>query len=159
MTVIIVDDENLTLKMMTKTVGEVLPEAEIHPFQRVKAAIEFAESTDISIAFLDIQMRGMTGTELAEKLSMLQPHMSYLKRLRADLLAAAEKLGLNSLILSQRGKIGLNTDLIDCDYFDYLAGKPDAISAYQGVYMEQYSWAEVTNSALYWNSRNSELPI
>jgi hypothetical protein len=72
-------------------------------------------------------------------------HMSYLKRLCADLLAAAEKLGLN-------------TDLIDCDYFDYLAGKPDAISAYQGVYMEQYSWAEVTNSALYWNSQNSELP-
>ena len=265
MTVIIVDDENLTLRMMTKTVEEVLPEAEIHSFQRVKAAIEFAEGTDISIAFLDIQMRGMTGTELAAKLSMLQPHMniifctaydeykgaamdlhasgylmkpvqaedirrelallrypigtagpcddklhircfgvfqalyhgkplpfayqktnellavlidkkgafcslasletimwdddtshmSYLKRLRADLLAAAEKLGLNSLILSQRGKIGLNTDLIDCDYFDYLAGKPDAISAYQGVYMEQYSWAEVTNSALYWNSRTA----
>ena len=64
-------------------------------------------------------------------------HLSYLKRLRADLLATAEKLGLKGLILSQRGQIGLNTDLISCDYFDYLAGKPAAVAAYQGVYMEQ----------------------
>ena len=269
MTVMIVDDENLTLKMMTKTVGEVLPEAEIHSFQRVRDALEFAGSTAISIAFLDIQMRGMNGTELAARLNGLQPHiniifctaydefkgtamdlhasgylmkpvqaedirrelsllrypiaaeeprdgklhircfgvfqalydgkllpfayqktnellavlidkkgalcsfaaleaimwdddsshMPYLKRLRADLLAATEKLGLDSLILSQRGKIGLNTELIDCDYYDYLAGKPAAVAAYQGVYMEQYSWAEVTNSALYWNSQNSEQPV
>ncbi len=30
-------------------------------------------------------------------------------------------------------------------------GRHAAVAAYQGVYMEQYSWAEVTNSALYWN--------
>lgn len=83
-------------------------------------------------------------------------HLPYLKRLRADLLATAEKLGLKGLILSQRGQIGLNTDLISCDYFDYLAGKPAAVAAYQGVYMEQYSWAEVTNSALYWNRAQNQ---
>ena len=76
MNVIIVDDEKLTLKMMEKTVAEVLPEAEIHPFQSVNAALQFAETAEITIAFLDIQMRGMRGTELAEKLLSVQPRIN-----------------------------------------------------------------------------------
>lgn len=46
------------------------------------------------------------------------PHTHYLKKLRRDLCTTAESLGLGGLILTQRGKIGLNTALIECDYFD-----------------------------------------
>ena len=35
-----------------------------------------------------------------------------------------------------------NTDMIRCDYYDYLLGKSDGIGKYTGEFMNQYSWAE-----------------
>ncbi len=259
MTVMIVDDERLMLKAMQNAVSQVLPDAEIILFQRAKAALEYAAEHSVSIAFLDIQMRGMNGTELAVGLQAIHPriniifctaydeykgdamelhasgyltkpvqpedirrelallrfpletesnvpdklcircfgsfqalyhgkqllfsylktnellavlvdkngamcslamleailwedddnHLSYLKRLRSDLLATLKTHHLETAVIAQRGALGLNLDMIDCDYYDYRAGKPKAISAYHGAYMEQYSWAEETNALLY----------
>jgi hypothetical protein len=44
--------------------------------------------------------------------------------------------------------IAVVPDEIDCDYYDWLKGKPAAINAYRGEYMVQYSWSEFTNSQL-----------
>lgn len=261
MTVIIVDDERLTLKMMTQTVKEVFPDAEVQSYMRASDALAFAESHPIAIAFLDIQMRGISGTELAQKLQVIQPriniifctafdeykssamdlrasgylvkpvtsediqrelpllrfpleieepkaadqlvircfgdfqatyqgepiqfsyqktnellavlvdrngaicsygmiesmlweddngHTAYLKRIRQDLLATMEGLGLSDVIVTQRGMLGLRVAAVKCDYFDFLAGDKQAIAAYQGEYMSQYSWSEETNSSLWW---------
>ena len=35
------------------------------------------------------------------------------------------------------------------DYYDLLEGKPGAVDAYNGEYMIQYSWAELTNGELW----------
>lgn len=42
------------------------------------------------------------------------------------------------------------TDRLDCDYYHMLEGDMDAINAYHGEYMVQYSWAELTAGQLAW---------
>ncbi len=72
-------------------------------------------------------------------------HLSYLKNLRADLLATLREADCCDIIVRQRGMIGIVPERIDCDYYDWIAGKPSAVNVYHGEYMGQYSWAEFTN--------------
>ena len=61
---------------MKKLVGIVLPDANIHAFLNAAELLQFAEEHTINIAFLDIQMRGITGTEVAHKLQAMQPRIN-----------------------------------------------------------------------------------
>ncbi len=73
---------------------------------------------------------------------------SYLKNLRTDLSSALEHAGYPNVLIRRRGMIAVIPEEIDCDYYDWLKGKPAAINAYRGEYMVQYSWSEFTNSQL-----------
>ena len=44
--------------------------------------------------------------------------------------------------------LALDTSKVDCDYYNFLRGSRSATNSYRGEYMTQYSWAEVTRSAL-----------
>lgn len=81
-------------------------------------------------------------------------HTKYYNQLRLDLLTTLKNHSCESVIVQDRGLLGVATDKIDCDYYDYLNGKLDLQSSYQGEYMAQYSFAEVTNGWLY--SRNKK---
>ena len=49
----------------------------------------------------------------------------------------------------QLSELGLmDKDAFSCDYYDWIEGKPSGINAYQGQYMMQYSWGEITNASL-----------
>ncbi|MBQ1721966.1 MAG: response regulator [Lachnospiraceae bacterium] len=72
-------------------------------------------------------------------------HTSYFKNVRSDLLAILEEAGVGDIIVRQRGGIGIIPSKISCDYYDYLAGDPTAKAQYQGEYMVQYSWSEMTH--------------
>ena len=52
--------------------------------------------------------------------------------------------GLKDILLRKRDRIGLHTGKIECDYYRFLKGDIQAINAFQGEYMTQYSWAEPT---------------
>ena len=69
----VIDDEAVARRMMVSTVREVLPDADIHDFSSAEKLLAFAAETPIAIAFVDIQMRGISGTELARKLQNIQP--------------------------------------------------------------------------------------
>ena len=73
---------------------------------------------------------------------------SYLRTLTADLRRTLEARGHGDVLVKRYGALGLKTSNFDCDYYDYLDGKPLAITAWQGEYMEQYSWAEPSKAAL-----------
>ena len=76
MIILAVDDEALGLQSLTKAIAKADPEAEIKSFSSSKEALEFASENDIDVAFLDIQMPEITGTELAKKLKMLKPSVN-----------------------------------------------------------------------------------
>ena len=55
-----------------------------------------------------------------------------------------EKYGFGDLLIHSQNRYSVNTELLQCDYFDYITGKPaiPPATGYQGEFMAQYSWAE-----------------
>ena len=75
-TVILVDDEGVNLAGAHRVLLEALPEAEIAAFASAKEALAFAGEQSVDIAFLDIELRGGSGLELAQKLLSLNPRLN-----------------------------------------------------------------------------------
>lgn len=84
-----------------------------------------------------------------------EPHLSYIQKIRKDLQNVLEESGCGEVFVSKWGGCGINTDVIDCDYYDWIAGKLYAINAYRGEYMTQYSWAEITHGSLEYEFRKN----
>lgn len=73
---------------------------------------------------------------------------SYLRTLVADLRQSLAACGHNKVLVKRYGQVGVDANLLACDYYAFLDGDPLAINAWCGEYMEQYSWAETTKAAL-----------
>lgn len=69
---------------------------------------------------------------------------SQLRNLVADLNKTLETVGMSELLVKTRGFVSIKTALLECDYYDFLNGDPNAVNAYCGEFMSQYSWAEFT---------------
>lgn len=264
MRILAVDDEPMGLKVLTEAIKKSAPEgSEIVSFRSSAEALNYVQAgNEIYVAFLDIQMPGMPGTELAKQLKLLRPtlhiifttgfdsymsdafalhvhgyvmkpvtaakikneldslaelsgayrsrnqnakkkvrcqcfgnfeifygddiihfrydktkeifaylvsrrgafcsngeiianvweddenHESYLRGIRKDMVDTLHELGLDELLVTERGKMGVNSSVISCDYYDFLAGDAGAINSYHGEFMSQYSWGEFINARL-----------
>lgn len=73
MQILIVDDEETILEETKETVGMELPGMKIICTSSALEAMDIAGRHQIGIAFLDIEMPGMNGLELAEKLKRKNP--------------------------------------------------------------------------------------
>ena len=76
MRIIAVDDEIISLELLKIFISECDPEAELRAFEDPKEALEFADGNPIDVAFLDILMRDMTGTELGEQFRTIYPKIN-----------------------------------------------------------------------------------
>lgn len=74
---------------------------------------------------------------------------SHLRNLIFDLSHTLEDAGVTGLLIRGRSTLALDTSKVDCDYYNFLRGSRSATNSYRGEYMTQYSWAEVTRSALH----------
>ncbi|RGC80886.1 response regulator [Hungatella hathewayi] len=68
-----VDDEPLMLKGLVSALHSARPEAEVLPFRWPEDALEELKNQPADVAFLDIQMGGMTGLQLAMELKKIKP--------------------------------------------------------------------------------------
>lgn len=82
----------------------------------------------------------------------VQQEKNHLRQLVNDLTKNLRAHDAEDVLLRWRDFYAIQPEKIDCDYYDYLGGIPYAIRAYQGEYMEQYSWGEVTNATLYFQT-------
>lgn len=73
MRAIAVDDEIYMLETLVEAVSASSDMENVEAFSSCSAALSYAEENPIDIAFLDINMRGIGGLGLAEKLVELQP--------------------------------------------------------------------------------------
>lgn len=76
MKIIAVDDERISLEGLLDAIREAAPAAQVHGFEYPEDALAFLEENDCSIAFLDIEMTGMSGVELAEQLEQRNPDIN-----------------------------------------------------------------------------------
>lgn len=105
------------------------------------------------LAFL-VDRRGTACTpeEIAQVLWQNQNDLTGLSAqvliLLKDLKRVLDTIGREDIIISRGGKIAIRKDAIDCDYYRMLAGDMYAVNSYQGEYMAQYTWAEITDGKL-----------
>ena len=66
--VIMVDDRKLILEGGLPVLEEVMPNATVTGFTDADEAIEFAKANNIALAFLDIELRNMSGLDLCHTL-------------------------------------------------------------------------------------------
>ena len=110
------------------------------------------------LAFL-IDRRGATcsaeeiGAALWENEADLRKIKHQLRNLVSDLRDALEKIGMEDLLIRKSGILAINAEQLDCDYYQLLRGDPEAINAYHGEYMTQYSWAEMTAGKLWFQNQ------
>lgn len=255
MKIIAVDDGKIALQGLLFSIQKAAPGAEIHGFRYSGEAITHMETESCDVAFLDIEMKGMNGVEVAERLLAINPnvniifttgfgsyrdvafdmhasgylikpittegvkrelehlrypvsapkrlklctfgnfealyggiplkfkyqktkealaylvdrkgamcsadeiisvifeddgdHKAYYHKIRSDMLSTFSAIGCEALILQQKGMLGLATEDVDCDYYDYLNGHIALEKLYHGEYMAQYSFAEITNAELF----------
>lgn len=66
----------------------------------------------------------------------------YLRNLISDLKKSLRDCGAEEVFVSSRNLFAIDPDKLDCDYYRYLEHDPEAVKAYHGEYMKQFSWAE-----------------
>lgn len=73
MNIIVVDDEPLALRGIARLVREAGEAGEVQEFSLPRTALAFAREHLVDVAFLDIEMPGMSGIELAKALKDRNP--------------------------------------------------------------------------------------
>ena len=68
MRIIAVDDEKIALDSLSSSIKAIVAEDEVISFRYPEDALEYAKENICDIAFLDVEMAGMSGIELAEEL-------------------------------------------------------------------------------------------
>ena len=74
MIAIAVDDEILMLGALVKAISASPDIREVNKFSDCERALEFVKENQVDVAFLDINMRGMGGLALAEKITAARPN-------------------------------------------------------------------------------------
>ena len=76
MIVIAVDDERFALENLADSIGRASSDAQIHRFRYPEETLNFAKGNHVDVAFLDVEMIGMNGVELAERLKLYHPDIN-----------------------------------------------------------------------------------
>ena len=105
------------------------------------------------LAFLvDREGRACTAEEIAAALWEEdvdpQAEKARIRLILHDLRATLRELGLEDILIRERRQLAIRRDRVDCDYYRMLEGDVEAINAFNGSYMPEYSWAELTAGRL-----------
>ena len=64
------------------------------------------------------------------------------RRIIKELTDTLKACGLEEIFVRERGSCRVRRELVSCDYYDFWAGKPDAVARFDGRFMSDYAWAE-----------------
>lgn len=70
--VIVVEDAPVILKGLIRTIATELPDAEVYGFRTGVQALDYAHANRVSVAFLDIELSGENGIDLAKDLKEIE---------------------------------------------------------------------------------------
>lgn len=136
-----------TKRVKIKTFGnfDIFVDGEPVLFKRNKAK-------EILAYLVDRCGAGTTMKELASILweegiysrSRQQQMQTFVTTLLNDL----EKAGARDIVTRKQNYLALNVDQVDCDLYRFQAWDPQAVNAYRGEYLSNYSWGEFTAALL-----------
>ena len=76
MKIIALDDEELALEGLMDAIRACAPNAELHGFSYAEDVLAFIADHACDVAFLDVEMAGLNGVELAEQLKLRNPDVN-----------------------------------------------------------------------------------
>lgn len=76
MRILAVDDERIALELLLDAIRAACPDAEVGGFRDPGELLACARRAPVDVAFLDIQMRGMSGLALAKALKDIDPDVN-----------------------------------------------------------------------------------
>ena len=117
------------------------------------------QSKELLAYLIDRKGASLTGNEIAlalwENEGDIKAEQNRIRVLINDLRNKLKEIGMEQVIIRKHRELAIRTELVDCDYYRMLEGDMDALNSYYGKYMEQYSWAEITNAELTFKSKQS----
>ncbi|MBR0149275.1 MAG: response regulator [Lachnospiraceae bacterium] len=115
----------------------------------VPVKFQYNRTKEVFAYFIDRKGALCSSNELGAILWPDDPasHTSYISNIRQDLFNTFTQKDCQDVLVRQKGVMGINPDLIECDYYEWLKGRTDEY-VYSGEYMSQYAWAEETNAFL-----------
>lgn len=76
MKILAIDDEKIALEGLVDAIGKAEPSAEIYSFRKASEALKFYRENTCEVVFLDVQMRNMSGVELAKEMKLINPQVN-----------------------------------------------------------------------------------
>ena len=67
---------------------------------------------------------------------------SSFRNLIVDIKHTLAELEIQNFFIAEYNNFRINPEAIKCDYYDFLAGKPNSLDSFAGEFMSQFSWAE-----------------
>lgn len=128
--------------------------------------VHFRRSKSKEILAYLVDRRGgeVTRRELAgilwEDVHYNRQKQKQLQTLIDELKRALREVGVENIIIQEKGKLLLDVTKVDCDYYRFNRWDAWALNAYRGEYMVDYSWAELTTGALtqtFFMNRDSQI--
>lgn len=102
---------------------------------------KYAKTKEMFAYLIDRKGAVLSVKEIMSAISEADYKESYFRNMKADLINTFRLLGIEQALVQDKGKIGINREKINCDYFDYLNGDK---GKFHGEYMSQYSFGEAT---------------
>ena len=99
-----------------------------------------SKSKELFAYLIDREGAAINVNELNAVLWEDDDHKSYLRNLVSDITATLKSVGLDDVFIKRHNECFIDISKIDCDAYEYKNNNPDAIRAYRGEYMMQYSW-------------------
>jgi two-component SAPR family response regulator len=124
-------DKRMTVKCFGNF--EVFVDGNPLKFQRSKSKELFAYLVDREGATANINELNAVLWE--------EDHKSYLRNLIADIQQTLKAVGCSDVFIKRHNECCIDPNKIECDAYEYKRNNPDAVRAYRGEYMIQYSWA------------------
>ncbi len=134
-------------RLLVQTFGnfEVLIKGEPLHFYRSKAKELFAY----------LVLKRGTGCTVRELCAVLYGDREYtrslgnqMQTLISSLIKTLSEAGWESVVERSFNSLALHPELLDCDYYAFLAGDQTAARMYVGEFMSNYEWAETANAHL-----------
>ena len=110
-------------------------------FQRARSKELFAYMVDRRGALCSSnEFCGVLFEDREQDSALKKQIRTFMSKLRQDL----AKVGAEDVLVKGWNAYGIDCSKLDCDYYNTLNGDPRAVNSFQGEYMSQYYWAEMT---------------
>lgn len=111
-----------------------------------------AKAKELLAVLVDRQGGIVTAEQVLALMWEDRPHddnsLSLCRKAAFRLRKTLEGAGIGEILVEDKNGRRLNTALVDCDYYRFLAGDEQARRQFGGMYMLNYSWGETTLAAL-----------